>query len=105
MPWKEIRVEERRLLVVQERSEGASITELSVIYEVSRKTIYKWLARYEQAGLAGLVDQSRRPLHSPHQVSAEVERAIVQYRYNRSVTVAAPFLLRAFPLRGSLRAE
>jgi putative transposase len=46
MPWKEIRVQEQRLLVVREHLEGASISELSEIYEVSRKTIYKWLERY-----------------------------------------------------------
>jgi len=80
MPWKEIRVQEQRLLVIQEHLEGASISELSEVYEVSRKTIYKWLERYEQQGPGGLGDQSRRPLHSPHQVSAEVEQAIVSAR-------------------------
>jgi len=80
MPWKEIRVQEQRLLVVREHLEGASISELSEVYEVSRKTIYKWLERYEQQGPGGLADLSRRPLHSPHQVSAEVEQAIVAAR-------------------------
>jgi transposase len=80
MPWKEIRVQEQRLLVVREHLEGASIAELSEIYAVSRKTIYKWLERYEQRGPGGLGDQSRRPLHSPSQVSAEVEQAIVAAR-------------------------
>ena len=30
---------------------------------VARKTIYKWLARHEAEGLAGLTDRSRAPLH------------------------------------------
>jgi len=80
MPWKEIRVQEQRLLVVQEHLEGASIAELAEVYEVSRKTIYKWLERYDQQGPGGLGDLSRRPLHSPNQVSEEVERAIVAAR-------------------------
>jgi len=80
MPWKEIRVQEQRLLVVQEHLEGASISELAEVYEVSRKTIYKWLERYDQQGPGGLGDLSRRPLHSPNQVSEEVERAIVAAR-------------------------
>jgi len=80
MPWKEIRVQEQRLLVVQEHCQGASIAELSAVYAVSRKTIYKWLERYRQQGAAGLADLSRRPLHSPHQLSAEVEQAIVAAR-------------------------
>ena len=60
MPWKEIRVEEQRQLVVREHLEGASIAELSEVYEISRKTIYKWLERYEQQGSVGLGDQIGR---------------------------------------------
>jgi putative transposase len=80
MPWQENRVEERRLLAVQDREEGMSISELAEIHGVSRKTIYKWLERYEGEGLEGLSDLSRRPHHSPRQVSAEVESAIVAAR-------------------------
>ena len=80
MPWKENRVQDQRSSLLQEHQEGASISELSEIYDVSRKTIDKWLDRYQQEGTAGLVDQSRRPRHSPHQVSAEVEAAIIAAR-------------------------
>ena len=80
MPWKEIRVEEQRLLVVQDREEGMSISELAEIHGVSRKTIYKWLDRYQEQGVQGLRNLSRRPHHSPNQVSAEVEAAIVEAR-------------------------
>jgi putative transposase len=80
MPWKENRVQDQRVLLIQQHLEGASISELSEGYEVSRKTIYKWLERYSQQGVGGLSDQSRRPLHSPNQVSAEVEAAIVAAR-------------------------
>jgi len=81
MPWKEVRVEEQRLSIVQEHRDGASISSLAESYEVSRKTIYKWLQRYEQQGPSGLVDRCRRPLHSPNQVSLEVEQAIVKARH------------------------
>jgi transposase InsO family protein len=80
MPWQENRVEEQRLVVVKDREDGLSISELAEINGVSRKTIYKWLERYEGQGLEGLSDQSRRPHHSPCQVSAEVESAIVAAR-------------------------
>ena len=59
----------------------ASISELAGIYEVSRKTIYKWLDRHDEQGVAGLADASRRPHESPNQVSAEVEAAIVAARH------------------------
>jgi transposase InsO family protein len=81
MPWKELRVEQQRLLVVQDYEEGASVSALAEVYEVSRKTIYKWLERYEQTGVAGLVDLSRRPHESPRQVNAEVEAAIIEARH------------------------
>jgi transposase InsO family protein len=80
MPWKEIRMEEQRLSVVQEYGEGASISELAEVYGVCRKTIYKWLERHEEQGWEGLRDRSRRPHHSPNQVSGEVEAAIVEAR-------------------------
>jgi len=73
-------MEEQRLLAVLDHDEGASIAELAEIHGVSRKTIYKWLERHEQQGLAGLKDLSRRPHHSPNQVSAEVEAAIIEAR-------------------------
>jgi transposase InsO family protein len=80
MPWQENRVEEQRLAVVKDREDGLSISELAEINGVSRKTIYKWLERYEGQGLEGLSDLSRRPHDSPNQVSAEVEAAIVAAR-------------------------
>jgi transposase InsO family protein len=73
-------VEEQRLNAIQEHDEGESISVLAETLGVSRKTIYKWVERYEQQGVAGLSDLSRRPHQSPKQVSEEVERAIVAAR-------------------------
>ncbi len=73
-------MEEQRLLAVQDHDDGVSISELAEIHAVSRKTIYKWLERYKQHGVAGLADLSRRPHQSPRQVSEEVEAAIVAAR-------------------------
>lgn len=80
MPWKEIRVEEQRLLILREHDEGVSISELAEFHGVARKTIYKWMGRYEAGGVTALADQSRRPHRSPSQVSEEVEAAIVAMR-------------------------
>ena len=41
---------------------------------------YKWLARYEHAGVEGLKDQSRAPLTCPHQTTGAVEQALLQAR-------------------------
>ena len=47
MPWRKTEPMEERLKLIADRLAGYSITELSVIYGVSRKTIYKWTERYE----------------------------------------------------------
>jgi transposase InsO family protein len=80
VPWKEIRVENQRLLIIQSLQDGMSATELAEIHGISRKTLYKWLNRFDEQGPAGLVDLSRRPHHSPTQLSPEVEAAIVAAR-------------------------
>jgi len=52
--------------------EDYGITELSQAYEVSRKTAYKWIGRYEKEGWLGLEDRSR----APHRHANAVERRL-----------------------------
>lgn len=47
----------------------------------SRKWLYKWIQRFEQAGWPGLCSQSRQPSHSPHQYRAFVRRLVIQTRH------------------------
>jgi transposase InsO family protein len=47
---------------------------------VSRKTFYKWVARYDAEGLAGLEERSRRPRRCPAQTPVEVEELVVLLR-------------------------
>jgi putative transposase len=54
--------------------------ELAKEYGISRKTLYKWLDRYKERGLAGLVDESRRPRSSPIMTSPELTLAAVELR-------------------------
>lgn len=57
-----------------------SLSELCERCGVSRKTGYKWLARYQAAGLAGLEDQSRAPHSCPHRTAVKTEAALVRAR-------------------------
>ena len=70
-----------RVRLIQEYNEGESIQALAEIYGVARKTIYKWLARHEAEGVAGLADRSRVPLHSPGRLTDEVISHIVAARH------------------------
>ena len=47
-----------------------SMAQLCRLYGMSRKTGYKWKARFEAEGFSGLGDQVRRPQRSPGQTSA-----------------------------------
>jgi putative transposase len=80
MPWKENRTVDLRVQLMHDYSEGHSISALAEIYDVSRKTIYKWLARHEEGGVAGLADRSRVPQHIPGKLSEEVITQIIAAR-------------------------
>ena len=44
---------------------------------VSRKTGYKWLGRYDEAGVEGFIERSRAPLNHPHAIiEAVAERCL-----------------------------
>jgi putative transposase len=81
MPWKESNLMDLRVQLIQEYREGQSISALAEIYEVSRKTIYKWVARHAAAGMAGLIDLRRTPHHSPEKVSDEIIARIIAARH------------------------
>ena len=62
--------------------EGAAVNVSAVCRDagVSRKTFYKWVARYRAEGLAGLEERSRRPKRSPTRISEELEDRVVGLR-------------------------
>lgn len=80
MPWKESNTMDLRVQLIQDYEEGYSIAALAEMHGVSRKTIYKWVGRHEEAGAAGLLDRRRTPLHSPGKLSEEILAHIVAAR-------------------------
>ena len=48
--------------------------------KISRQTFYKFRARFDELGIDGLKDRSRRPLTSPGQTPAEVEEMVLRRR-------------------------
>lgn len=82
MPWHEMSPMDQRLQLVQDYRSGLfTMTELAAQYGVSRKTGYKWLARYAGDSVAALSDRSRRPHHSPWATDADVVDALVALRH------------------------
>ena len=81
MSWREMSPMEQRLAFVREyETELLTMTELAAQYGISRKTAYKWLQRYEADGVGGLVDQSRRPDHSPGATDPELIATLLAHR-------------------------
>jgi len=66
--------------IVEYESGPESMAQLCRHYGISRKTGYKWVARWLSQGPVGLADRSRAPRHHPNQVRPEVVAAILKAR-------------------------
>jgi transposase len=92
--WKESSVMSQRIQMMSEFVSGeVTISELAEHYEVSRKTVYKWIERFEQVGWEGLRDQSRAPDVHPNAVSAQIEEQVLELKAARPLW-GAPKLRR-----------
>ena len=81
MPWKELKPMEQKVLFIADwLKELYPFSDLCERYNISRKTGYKWIKRFEQLGLDGLNDASRKPHHSPEQTPYPVRQAILELR-------------------------
>jgi transposase InsO family protein len=76
----ELSVVEQRYRAVLQVQAGVSVTEVAARFGVSRQSVHSWLRRYQDAGLAGLMDRSKRPASCPHQLAAEVEVLVCELR-------------------------
>lgn len=81
MPWRETNTMDLRTEFVHlAASGGITMTELCRRFNISRKTGYKWLSRYQQRGLSGLKDLAKVPVHQPARTPADIESLIVSCR-------------------------
>jgi transposase InsO family protein len=78
--------------VIEWRSGCWTMTELCADYQISRKTGYKWIARFEAGGPRGLHDQSRRPHHSPQATDGALIDALIAVRVRHPRWGAAKLL-------------
>ena len=84
MPWREMSAVDARAAFIREYLDGVdTMTELCERHGISRQTAYTWVARYEERGIAGLHDQSRRPHHSPGATPQAVIDALIAARRRR----------------------
>jgi putative transposase len=84
MPWLETdSVTERKKFIIEAQSGLFSHAELCRRHDISRKTGYRWLERYEAEGPDGLEDRSHRPHSSPYVTPACILKAAFELRRRR----------------------
>ena len=81
MPWKTMEIQEQRVqFVVAASRREKSFTALCQEFGISRPTGLLWRERYQQAGVAGIAERSRRPQQSPRRTLLELEERVVEVR-------------------------
>ena len=80
MPWKECSVMDERVKFVARRLAGEPMADLCREFGISRKTGYKIFDRYQECGIHGLTDRSRRPYRYANQLPFQVENYILNVK-------------------------
>src|SRR5258708_632995 len=83
MPWKECNLMDERLKFIARLLDGEKMAPLCCEFGISRKTGYKILTRYNEIGLEGLTDRSRRPCRQANQLPFQIEARIVSLKKDK----------------------
>jgi transposase InsO family protein len=104
MVWTETcAVEERMRFVVAVQKQEEPFAAVCRQFGVSRRVGYKWLARFELEGAAGLFDRSRAPLHQPQRMADDIAKRCLEVR--RAHPTWGPIKVRAYLERKSGQTE
>ena len=81
MGWMETRVVDERMRFVMAVGRGEeSFAAICRRFGICRRIGYKWLGRYEEEGVEGLVDQSRAPRSHPQALTAQIAERCLSVR-------------------------
>src|SRR6201988_522996 len=80
MPWKECSVMDERVKFVARRLGGEPMADLCREFGISRKTGYKIFDRYQECGIHGLTDRSRRPYRYANKLPFQVENYVLNVK-------------------------
>src|SRR5207248_4357153 len=92
MPWKECSVMDERLQFVARRLAGEAMAELCREFGISRKTGYKIFDRYQECGMQGLTDRSRRPYRYANQLPSRSRTTSLTLKLKTPAWVAGKFV-------------
>jgi transposase InsO family protein len=80
----QIEIRKKFNLIHEKEWTGDTISSICKRYGVSRKTYYKWDNRYNQKGIEGLSDNSRRPHNINYKkVTSEIQETILDLRLSK----------------------
>src|SRR3979411_1979294 len=74
---------DERLKFIARLLDGEKMAVLCRQFGISRKTGYKILTRYNEIGLEGLTDRSRRPYRHANQLPFQIETRIVRHKQDK----------------------
>jgi transposase InsO family protein len=82
MSWQEESLMSlRKEFVVLAQNQSLPFAELCRRFNISRKTGYKWLSRYQLDVTAPLCNRSRKPLRSPTRTAPRIEAQVIALRH------------------------
>jgi hypothetical protein len=79
---------DERMQFVARRLAGEPMAELCREFGISRKTGYKLFESYQECGVQGLTDRSRRPYRYPNQLPFQVENFILHMKREHPAPLA-----------------
>src|ERR1700675_249888 len=95
MVWMETcAVDERMRFVIAAEKHEEAFAAICRRFGVSRRVGYKWLARYEEAGVEGLLDRSRAPQRRSQTIAEEIAERCLAVR--RAHPTWGPVKVRAW---------
>ena len=81
MGWTETcAMDERMRFVIAAKKREESFASICRQFGVSRRVGYKWLGRYMEEGIEGLMERSRAPQHHPQAISDEILKRCLEVR-------------------------
>jgi transposase InsO family protein len=81
MPWKETNVMEQRIQFIRDWLKRThTVSDLSALYGISRKSAHKWIDRYQKEGPDWVLDRSHEARLIHNKTPLEVEQALMQMR-------------------------
>jgi len=81
MPWKEMsKMDQKEEFILLWESNRYTVTVLAEMFGISRKTAYKYIKKYQEKGIQGLLEDSRKPRVVANKTADWIEEEIKQLR-------------------------